>query len=316
MKPAGFIDYIRDAAPSFFRLPLAPWSEPGAWAGAESVILGVPWDGGTSYRPGARFAPYEVRSQSAAMTSVHPGTRREVFDLVPSFDAGNVPLSPFDAGAMRESVEQVVGLCAANVPSVFVVGGDHSVTLPALRAMHRRHGPLALVHIDAHFDTSSPELWGEKYHHGTIVRCAYEEGLLAEEGLAQVGLRAPMKSADEDALSVEAGAMMLRASKFEREGAWTLGRRVREFIGARPAYISVDVDAVDPAFAPGTGTPVPGGLSSRELLVFLQALAGLRIVGGDVVEISPPLDQGGTTSLLGAHLLFELLSLRAEFLAQ
>ena len=193
----------------------------------------------------------------------------------------------------------------------FVIGGDHAITLPVLRALASRHGPLAVVHVDAHLDTSGPETWGEPFHHGTPFRHALAEGLIAKGALFQVGIRGPWTSADEDAPSRDHGARIYSADDVAERGATAVGAEVRRALEGRLTYVSFDVDALDPAFAPGTGTPVPGGLTTREAFALLRALAGTPIAGMDVVEVAPALDQGDRTSTLAAHLLFEGLALAA-----
>jgi agmatinase len=189
------------------------------------------------------------------------------------------------------------------------VGGDHAVTLPVLRALARRHGPLAVVHVDAHLDTSGPETWGEPFHHGTPFRHAIAEGLVARGALFQVGIRGPWGSAEEDVPSRAHGGRIFTCDEVVERGPAAIGAEIRIALDRRPVYLSFDVDALDPAFAPGTGTPVPGGLQSREAFALLRALAGTALVGMDVVEVSPPLDVGDRTCTLAAHLLYEGLAL-------
>jgi len=318
MQPSPALDYIRHGQTPFFRLPLAA---PGPIGGSErftidgqsakAVVLGVPYDSGTTYLPGARVAPYHVRRVSAFVSGHHPRHRLDVFAEVPALDGGNVPVSPFDPALMRELVEaEIKGIQAAGaVP--FVVGGDHSITLPILRAIHSHHGPVCLVHVDAHFDTTELSVWGENFHHGTPIRHAISEGLIARGGLVQVGLRGAWKDSHEAEQVLAHDARLFPAAVFEERRAHEIAQEIRAIVGDRPVYISVDVDGVDPAYAPGTGTPVPGGLSSRELLCLLGNLAGVRLVGMDVVEVSPPHDHADLTSMLAAHTLFEGLGLLA-----
>jgi agmatinase len=212
---------------------------------------------------------------------------------------------------MRERVEaEVRGLLRGGaVP--FLVGGDHSVALPALRAVAKTHGPVAVIHLDAHLDTSGPETWGEPFHHGTPLRHAIEEGLVLPGQLHQVGLRGPWSGPEDGGLAEEHGAHAVTADELAHRGGAGVGAALRAAIGDRPAYLTLDVDAIDPAFAPGTGTPVPGGLTSREVIALLRALAGVRLVGMDLVEVCPALDHADLTSHLAAHLLFEGLALAA-----
>ncbi len=314
MRPADAQRYLAHGQTPFFRLPCAPQTQlgdSGRFAGARAVLMGVPYDSGTTYLPGARVAPYHVRRVSALISPVHPKHRLDVFDAVPSLDGGNVPTSPFSPGAMREAVEVEVGAVLAAGATPLIVGGDHSITTPILRALYRARGPICVVHIDAHFDTSDGGVWGDEFHHGTPIRHALSDGLIDPGGLFQLGLRGGWKDGDEAALSLHHGARLFPACVFEDRSASDLAGEVRAAIGDRPAYISVDVDGVDPAFAPGTGTPVPGGLSSRELLTFLDGLAGIELVGMDVVEVCPPQDHADLTSMLAAHTLFSGLGLLA-----
>jgi agmatinase len=305
--------YLRHGQTPFFRLPTADFAKsgPSAYAGADAVLLGVPWDGGVTYRPGARFAPYELRRVSALVQTYHPAHGVDVFRALSVLDGGNVPFPPFHPGAAREQIESTVAdvLAAGAVP--FVVGGDHSVALPALRAVARKHGPVAVVHVDAHLDTSTSEVWGEPFHHGTPFRNAVEERLLSPGGLHQIGIRATWGTPEEGAFAAHAGATLYDMDRIAREGATAVAAAVARAVGDAPVYLSFDIDGIDPAFAPGTGTPVPGGLSSREAIQLLRGLSGLNLVGMDLVEICPGLDHADVTLHLGAHLLFEGLALLA-----
>ena len=310
-KPASALEYIRHGQTPFFRLPMAGPGESGGeigdptrFAGARAVMLGVPWDSGTTYLPGARVAPYHVRRVSAFVSPHHPKHRLDVFEQVPALDGGNIPTTPFDPGLMREAVQgEIMAVCGAGaVP--FVVGGDHSITTPILRGIHAVHGPVCVVHVDAHFDTSSAALWGDDFHHGTPIRHALADGQIAPGGLFQIGLRGGWKDGEEAAMSLGHDARLFPATVFEKRSAESIAEEIKAAIGDRPVYLTVDVDGVDPAYCPGTGTPVPGGLSSRELLCLLDGLAGVKIVGMDLVEVSPPHDHADLTSMLAAHALF------------
>ncbi len=210
---------------------------------------------------------------------------------------------------MREAVQRDVALLLKDGVAPFVVGGDHSVALPVLRALHETHGPVAVVHVDAHLDTSGPEVWGTPYHHGTPFRHALEEGLIERGALVQVGLRGPWGRPGDRDLSIAHEARCYTAEDLTRVGVRAVSLDVRERLHGKPVYVSFDVDAIDPAFAPGTGTPVPGGMTSMEALQLLRGLAGTNLVGMDLVEVCPALDHADLTSLLGAHLLFEGLAL-------
>jgi agmatinase len=303
-------EYLSHGQIPFFRLPVAPVAA-GAPRGARAVLLGVPYDGGTTYRPGARLAPFEVRRVSALVQGYHPSHRIAVFDRLNAVDGGNVAFPPFDAAAVRERVEGAVASVLEVDAVPFVVGGDHSLTLPALRAVARRHGPLAVVHVDAHLDTSGPETWGERFHHGTPFRHVLDEGLVATGQLHQIAIRGPWGGAGDAEPGAARGARVHTAEDVAARGIPAIAADIRHAVGDRPVYLSFDVDAVDPAFAPGTGTPVPGGLTSREALQLVRELVGVALVGMDVVEVCPPLDHADITSHLAAHLLFEGLALAA-----
>ena len=310
MTQQSAFEYLSHGQIPFFRLPVAPLAT-GLPAGTHAIILGVPYDGGTTYRPGARLAPFEVRRVSALVQGYHPTHAMAVFDRLNALDGGNVAFPPFDPSAVRDCVEAAVTtvLTAGAVP--FVVGGDHSVALPALRALSRRHGPVAVVHVDAHLDTSGPETWGEQFHHGTPFRNALDEGLIANGQLHQVGIRGPWKDGQDPDKGALHGARLYTIEDIANRGIAAVAAEIRGALGRHPVYLSFDVDAVDPAFAPGTGTPVPGGLTSREALGLLRGLAGVTLVGMDLVEVCPPFDHSDVTSHLAAHLLFEGLALAA-----
>jgi agmatinase len=318
MRPSPALDYLRHGQTPFFRLPLAepgPLGDPTRFVHggerARAVLLGVPYDGGTTYLPGARVAPYHVRRVSALLSSFHPVHRIDTFAELPTLDGGNVPVSPFDAAMMREAVfAEIMAVQAAGaVP--FVVGGDHSITIPILRAIHAQHGPVCVLHVDAHFDLTEASVWGEDFHHGTPIRHGLEQGWIAEGGLFQVGLRGGWKDGHEAERTLAHGGRIYPAALFEQRSAREIALEIRQEVGQRPLYLSIDVDAIDPAFAPGTGTAVPGGLSSREAISLLTHLVGTKIVGMDLVEVSPPHDHADLTSMLAAHLLFEGSSLLA-----
>jgi agmatinase len=311
MTQQSAAEYLAHGQIPFFRLPVAPIAAGSPPAGARAVLVGVPYDGGTTYRPGARLAPFEVRRVSALVQGFHRGHGVSVFERLRAVDGGNVVFPPFDASAVRAAVEKAAAAVHAAGAAPLLVGGDHSITLPALRAAARAHGPLAVVHVDAHLDTSGPETWGEAFHHGTPLRHALEEGLIAAGQLHHVGIRGAWGSGADGDPGAARGARIHSADDVGERGAAGVAAEIRRAVGARPTYLSFDVDAVDPAFAPGTGTPVPGGLNSREALRLVRELAGVHLVGGDVVEVSPPFDHADATAFLAAHILFEALAVLA-----
>jgi agmatinase len=307
MQTSAFT-YIRQGGTPFFRLPQVNVEAASPYAGLDAVVLGVPYDAATTYRPGARFAPYEVRRVSALVQGFHPVHKVDVFSVLRAADGGNVAVPPFSPALARDAIENEVAsvLKAGAVP--FALGGDHSIALPALRAVARKHGPLAVLHVDAHLDTSDAAVWGDAYHHGTPLRHAIEEGLVERGQLHQVGIRAPWGYPEEGALAAGHGAVL---HELDAASMKDVAARIVSSVGDRPLYVTFDIDGVDPAFAPGTGTPVPGGLTSREAISLLRGLAGARLVGMDLVEVCPPLDHADITSHLAAHLLFEGLALCA-----
>lgn len=309
MGQASALEYLREGQTPFFRLPRA--SAGCLPAGTRAALLGVPTDMGTTYQPGTRLAPFHVRRVSALLQGWHAARGLDAFDRTAAVDAGNVVFPPFDRAKARDAIEAAVGDVLVQGAAPFLVGGDHSITLPALRAAARAHGPLGLLHLDAHLDTSGPETWGDAWHHGTPIGHAIAEGLLAPGRVWQVGLRGPWGAVDDGAPGDRVAARRVDVDAFQQAGVARLAHAIDGALAGVPVWISIDVDAADPAFAPGTGTPVPGGLSSRELLGLLRALRAVRPIGMDVVEVCPPLDHADLTSHLAAHLLFEGLALQA-----
>lgn len=271
----------------------------------------MPHDGGTTYVPGARFAPYHVRRVSALIQGHHPVHEIDVFARMRCIDAGNIVFPPFDREAMRTEVESEVRQLAAALVTPVVIGGDHSITLPILRALAKKHGPMAVVHFDAHLDVSTADVWGDEFHHGTPIRHAIDEGLIERGQLYQLGIRGPRGGASDTDLLKSRDHTIISADQVSERGPRRVCAELRERIGTRPLYVTCDIDAIDPAFAPGTGTPVPGGLSAREALALIRGLVGLDVRGADLVEYCPPLDHADITAHLSAHLVWELLAVIA-----
>ncbi|MGY4711027.1 agmatinase [Mycolicibacterium sp. CBM1] len=276
----------------------------------EIAIVGLPFDGGTSYRPGARFGPMAVRQ---AARTLRPGFHVELgvapLEEVQIVDAGDVTITPFDIDEaciqIQHGVRQIIGDRARKVVAI---GGDHTVALPNLRALHAVHGPLALVHFDAHLDT-----WDTYFNapvtHGTIFRRAFEEGLLVADHSIHVGIRGPIYDRMDLEDDARMGFRIIRAGDLDVLGIDTAVDIVARRVSDLPVYLSIDIDVLDPAFAPGTGTPESGGLTSRELLRMLRSLTGIDIVGADVVEVSPAYDHAEITSIAAATVVFDLVSL-------
>ena len=279
--------------------------------GLDVAIVGVPYDGGTSYRPGARLAPREIRAQSSLIRPYSYFQKVAPFDRVNVADVGDVDAPPVSIERCYEAVDARIGAIADAGARPIVIGGDHSISLPVLRALARRRGPLALVQIDSHIDTWD-EYFGGKYFHGTPFRRAIEEGIVEGKRFVQVGIRGPMYGEDDFDFHREHGITVIDIEELRARGfEWAVGR-IRE-IATGPAYMTFDIDAVDPAFAPGTGTPEVGGLTSHEAQLVVRGLAGLSLVGGDIVEVAPLFDgPGQITALLAANLMFEFLCVLAR----
>ncbi|MDA8291783.1 MAG: agmatinase [Actinomycetota bacterium] len=276
------------------------------------AVLGAPFDNGTSYRPGARFGPIAVRTASRNIRpTYHPDLRISPLREVQVVDAGDVPVNPFDISVAIGQIEGHAREVLANRSRLVTIGGDHTIALPLLRAVHALHGPVALVHFDAHLDTWDT-YFGSPVTHGTVFRRAFEEGLFLEDRSVHVGIRGPVY--DEQDLGDDArfGFRIVRAGDVDRMGLEEVVDLVRRRVGDAPVYVSVDIDVLDPAFAPGTGTPEVGGLSSRELLRLLRGLEGVAIVGGDVVEVAPAYDHAEVTALAAATVVYDIVTLMAK----
>jgi guanidinopropionase len=295
--------------PTFMRTPLA-----GDLSQLDIALVGVPYDGATEARPGTRHGPRQIRDLSSMMRAIHPLTRIDPYQLCNIADAGDVPLShALDIPSSMAEIEAFYAkLRAADVVPVSA-GGDHSITLPILRALAKGR-PLGMFHVDAHTDTWDEEM-GSRFSHGTPFRRAVEEGLLDPKRVIQIGIRGAVNSDEAWAFSAEAGMRVVSMDEFERVGTAAVIEEARKVIGEGPAYLTFDVDGLDPTYAPGTGTPEIGGLTTREGLALVRGMRGANLVGGDVVEVSPPFDPTGNTALVGATLMYEILCLLAEAVA-
>lgn len=286
---------------TFLRLP--PVESAGD---LDVMIIGAPFDGGTTYRPGARFGPRAVRAASALTRGFHPDPGLELFDHLRCADGGDVATVPMSiTESLARIRERVLGIAEHGAISA-MVGGDHTVTLGALRALAQVHGPLGLVHFDAHSDTYGPA-WDQPIHHGTVFRNAVEEGLLRPRDLLQIGIRGPLTEAHDHRFAEDHGFRILTPHAVKQDLA-AVRAQISALAGTGPIYVSFDMDVLDPAYAPGTGTPVPGGLTSFEALELVRGLSGLSVVGLDVVEISPDHDPSGNTALVAATLLSQMLA--------
>jgi len=291
---------------TFMRLPHVDDAD-----GLDVAIVGVPYDGGTSYRSGSRYGPREIRNQSSLIRPYNYFQKVAPFDTLNVADVGDVDAPPVSIEKAYEAIEARIGAIAGAGARPIVIGGDHSISLPVLRALAKRHGPLALVQFDAHIDTWD-EYFGGKYFHGTPFRRAIEEGVVDPKRFIQVGIRGPMYGEDDFDFHREHGITMIDIDQVKERGiAWTVAQIRRIATGA--AYMTFDIDGVDPAFAPGTGTPEVGGLTSHEAQRLVRGLAGLTFAGGDIVEVSPLYDgPGQITAVLASNLMFEFLCAMAS----
>ena len=259
------------------------------------AVVGVPFDSGTSYRPGARFGPAAVRQGSRLLRPWHPGLQVAPFGAQQVADAGDIACNPFDIKEAMDQIEAAAAGLLAGAAHLLAIGGDHTIAYPLLRVTSQRFGPVALVHFDAHLDTWQT-YFGAPLTHGTPFRRAAEEGLFLEEHSMHVGIRGPLYAQSDLEEDAELGFRTVSAMEIERIGIDGVVAAIRERVQDRPVYVSIDIDVLDPAHAPGTGTPEAGGLTSREVLGILRGLAGTHLVGADVVEVAPAYDHAEMTS--------------------
>ncbi len=304
--PADSLRTPRFTGPyTFARLPYAREPE-----GLDAVFVGIPFDGGVVFRSGARFGPSAVRSGSLLLRLYNPALRVRPFDVLEVADMGDVAVVP-------SSLERTYEIISGEISSVLkagvtplVCGGDHSITLPILREIGKLHGKVALIHFDSHLDLIETHL-GQRYTHGTVFRRALEEGLIDPERSSHIGIRGSLFDEDELLGAEGAGFTVVTMDQIEGLGVERVARDTVRRVGDTPCYVSFDIDAIDPAYAPGTGTPEVGGLTSREALRLVRGLGGLNFVGFDLVEVSPPYDHGEITAMLAANILYEFISLLA-----
>ncbi len=274
---------------------------------ADVAVLGVPFDSGVSYRPGARFGPAHIRESSRLLRPYNPALQVSPFASLQVADAGDLAVNPFSIEEAITAVERGARAMLERAGCLLTLGGDHTIALPLLRALAGVHGPLAVVHFDAHLDTWDT-YFGAAYTHGTPFRRASEEGLLDRSGCLHVGIRGPLYAGADLTVDSELGFAVISAPDVDQVGVAGMAERIRERVGDRPVYVSVDIDVLDPAHAPGTGTPEAGGLSSRELLAALRQFSRLNLIGADIVEVAPAYDHAQITGIAAAHAAYELLS--------
>ncbi len=301
-QPLGGNQMPRFGGPAtFMRLPAQPDAK-----GLDVCFVGVPLDTGTSNRPGARFGPRQIRAESCLIRPYSMATRAAPFDSLMIADIGDIAINPFDLKKSIDIIEGGYDDILSHGCKPLTMGGDHTIAIPILRAIKKKYGTVGLVHVDAHADINE-HMFGEKLAHGTPFRVAVEDGLLDCKRVVQIGLRATGYAADDFDWSRRQGFRVVQAEECWYKSLTPLMAEVREQLKNGPVYLSVDIDGLDPAYAPGTGTPEIGGLTGSQALEIIRGCRGLDLVGGDLVEVAPPYDPSGNTALTGANLLFEML---------
>jgi guanidinobutyrase / D-arginase len=274
---------------------------------ADIAVVGIPFDSGVSYRPGARFGPAHVREASRLLRPYNPAQDVSPFAVQQVVDAGDIAVNPFDIGEAVGEIERAATALTEGGTRLVTIGGDHTIALPLLRSVAKRHGPVAVVHFDAHLDTWDT-YFGAPVTHGTPFRRASEEGLIDRTASLHVGIRGPLYDREDLRDDERLGFAIVSSVDIETEGVAAAIERMRHRIGDAPVYLSIDIDVLDPAHAPGTGTPEAGGLTSRELLRMVRALADARLVGADVVEVAPAYDHAQVTAIAASHVAYEIVS--------
>ncbi|ADG78045.1 Agmatinase OS=Tsukamurella paurometabola (strain ATCC 8368 / DSM / CCUG 35730 / CIP 100753 /JCM 10117 / KCTC 9821 / NBRC 16120 / NCIMB 702349 / NCTC 13040)OX=521096 GN=Tpau_1417 PE=3 SV=1 [Tsukamurella paurometabola] len=291
---------------TFARLPRLDQVDDAAVA-----VLGIPFDSGVSYRPGARFGPGHIRASSKLLRPYNPALDVSPFAVHQVADAGDLPVNPFNIEEALATVQAEITRLRSRGSKVLTLGGDHTLALPILRAVAADRGPVAVLHFDAHLDTWDT-YFGAPFTHGTPFRRASEEGLIDLHRSMHIGIRGPLYSEQDLTDDGVLGFQVVRSDDYENDGLDAVIERMRRRLGDGPVYVSVDIDVLDPAHAPGTGTPEAGGMTSRELLNTIRALVGTDVVGADVVEVAPPYDHAELTGIAAAHVAYELLSVLAR----
>ena len=301
-QPLGGNEMPRFAGPgTMMRLPAAADA-----AGLDACFIGIPLDVGTSNRPGTRFGPKQIRAESVMLRPYNMWTRAAPFDSLRIADIGDVPINTFDLKDAVRRIEMFYDSVLTHPVIPMTLGGDHTLTLPVLRSIAKKHGPVGLVHIDAHADIND-HMFGEPIAHGTPFRRAFEEGLIDADHTFQIGLRGTGYTAEDFDWARDKGFTVVQAEELWHKSATPLIDDIRAKMGTRPVYLTFDIDSLDPAYAPGTGTPEIGGLTSVQAIELIRGCQGMNLVGCDLVEVSPPYDLQGNTALLAANLIFEML---------
>ncbi len=280
-------------------------------AKADIAVVGIPFDAGTSFRPGARFGPSHIRESSRLLRPYNPAQDASPFALAQVVDAGDIPVNPFSIDEAVDQIETGMDELLAGGTKAVTLGGDHTIAFPILKSLHKIHGPIAVIHFDAHLDTWDT-YFGAPITHGTPFRRASEAGYLDLESCLHVGIRGPLYSKTDLSDDKALGFQILSSIDADEKGIPEMIQRMLARVGDAPVYVSIDIDVLDPAFAPGTGTPEMGGLNSRELLAIIRALDSVNLVGADIVEVSPQYDHAQITGLAAANLAYELITLMAR----
>jgi len=310
-QPLGGNDMPRFGAPAtFMRLPAQSTAK-----GLDACFVGVPMDIGTSNRPGTRFGPRQIRAESCFVRPYNMASRAAPFDSLQVADIGDVAVDTFNLPKCMDIITNAYNAILAEGCIPLTLGGDHTIAYPILRAMAKKHGPVGLIHVDAHADVNE-HMFGEPIAHGTPFRRAVEEGLLDPKRTVQIGIRGSIYAPDDMSFAENAGMRVIYMEEFTKLGPAKVIEITRRVVGDGPTYVSFDVDGLDPVYAPGTGTPEIGGMTTREAQEVVRGLQGLNLVGGDVVEVSPPFDSSGNTALVGATFMFEIMCVLADAVAR
>ena len=293
-------------APTFARLPRLDEVDQ-----ADIAVVGVPFDAGTSYRPGARFGPAHIRESSRLLRPYNPAQDAAPFALAQVVDAGDIAVNPFNIDEAILQIQDGVGSLISSGLKLLTLGGDHTIALPILRALHKVHGKISVIHFDAHLDTWNT-YFGANYTHGTPFRRASEEGILDRDGCLHIGIRGPLYAASDLSEDKDLGFKIVHATELDEIGVDGVIKAMLNRVAGRTVYVSIDIDVLDPAFAPGTGTPESGGFTSRELLRIIRALDQVNLIGADIVEVAPAYDHAQITGIAAAHVAYELITMMAR----
>lgn len=296
-------------APTFARLPRLDEVE-----SADIAVVGIPFDAGTSYRPGARFGPSHIRESSRLLRPYNPAQDAKPFALAQVADAGDIAVNPFNINEAILQINEAMTELLDTGARVLTLGGDHTIAFPILQSLHAKHGPMAVIHFDAHLDTWDT-YFGAPVTHGTPFRRASESGLLDLTACMHVGIRGPLYADTDLTDDAALGFQVINSTDADDLGIEGIISKIRARVGDRPVYVSIDIDVLDPAFAPGTGTPEAGGLTSRELLRIIRSLDAVNVIGADIVEVAPAYDHAQITGIAAAHLAYDLITVMARKLA-